>query len=153
MGCLHFLFVSSADHLLPLLIFTFFQQAPRLQLFSVRWFLQCFSLSSSILACKFLLPPFLHHAALCLDLPEVQHVLFSPLPPVLALCSFSCHCRSVMSSFLPDLHLCHRCHVDIFFHSSSDPFQSFICPCLFLSRRLATQDSCFWLSGLMQRCR
>ena len=34
-GFLRLLFVSSADHLLPLLIFAFFQQTPRLQLFII----------------------------------------------------------------------------------------------------------------------
>ena len=89
----------------------------------------------------FLLPPCRHHAAMCPAEPQVQRVLFSPLPrrscPLL-----SCHCPSATSCFLPDLHLCHLC-LEILFRSNFAPFQNFIVLCLFLCFRLATREPRF----------
>ena len=55
-----------ADHFLPLLVLTFFQQTPCMQdFFAVICFFNVFILSSSSTAYKVLLPPFRHHAAKC----------------------------------------------------------------------------------------
>ena len=66
-----------------------------------------FSLSSSSMAYKCLLPPFLHQAAMCPVLSHVPHVLVSPLPPffcpLLPFLSLP-FCREFFPPSLPFLH-------------------------------------------------
>ena len=97
-GFLQFSIVSAADHLLPLFMFALFPQTPRLQFFLI---VNCFSIDftfSSPIAYRFWLPP-LDTRLQCVrpDLPHVQHLLLSPLPP----------CSVPLLLFLP-LPLCHE---------------------------------------------
>ena len=103
-----------------------------------------FSLSSSSLAYKLLLPPFRHRVLL---FHKSNMFCFLPCHLSFARCFLSCHCPSAMSFFLADLLLCHLWHLDILVHSNSDTFQNSMFLCLFLCRRLAPRDPRF--AGLL----
>ena len=127
---LHLLFVSSADHLLPLLIFTFFQQTPHLQLLIiVRCFFNVFTLI-------FIGGVQVFVVLLSTPRCNVSGFTTPPTCSVFSRATFLLPCASFLATALlarflpPRFACCHLCSPDILLQYNSEPFQnsvSFAC--------------------------
>ena len=126
-GFVHFMFVSSADHLLPLLIFTVIQLTPCLQTFLI---VCCF-----INVFTFI---FINGAQICVASCSTARC------DVSCLATNATYCPPATGSFL---NRCHLCHLSIPFRPNSDRFSKSISLCLIRCGQLGTRDPRF--TGLL----